>query len=171
MNFVQTANLIGCHGNIKGKFSKNYSKIFSSEAMGGWSWNLAYMFYINCFLLLLPMCFFCYGTIKFPKTYNGKSGNWHLFLCYCRYFGKSFTEMFLDDSSTNHLNFCPNHWLWLVAMAIERLNFRKRYSKIFFSEAIRGMKLKLCINVYDISLYISCIFYCYCPRAFVAMAT
>ena len=31
---------------------------------------------------------------------------------------------------------------------------RKKYSKIFFSEAIRGMKLKLCINVHDISLYI-----------------
>ena len=32
-----------------------------------------------------------------------------------------------------------------------------KHSKIFFSEAIRRMKLKLCINVYDISLYIKCI--------------
>ena len=39
-------------------------------------------------------------------------------------------------------------------MATERLNFRNKNSKIFFSEAIRRMKLKLCINVYDISLYI-----------------
>ena len=46
-----------------------------------------------------------------------------------------------------------------------------KYSKIFFSEAIRGMKLKLCINVHDISLYINYIFYCRCPSAFVAMAT
>ena len=30
--------------------------------------------------------------------------------------------------------------------------------KIFFLEAIWGMKLKLCINVYDISLYIKCVF-------------
>ena len=44
-------------------------------------------------LLSLPMCFRCYGNLKFPYTYNGKSGNWHLFLCYCRYFDKSFTEM------------------------------------------------------------------------------
>ena len=29
--------------------------------------------------------------------------------------------------------------------------------KSFFSEAIRGMKLKLCINVHDISRYINCI--------------
>ena len=32
------------------------------------------------------------------------------------------------------------------------------HSKIFFSEAIWGMKLKLWINVYDISLYIKCVF-------------
>ena len=54
--------------------------------------------------------------------------------------------------------FWPNRWLWLVAMATERLNFRKKYSKIFFSEAIRGIKLKLCVNVHDISLYIGYIF-------------
>ena len=57
-------------------------------------------------------------------------------------------------------------------MATERLNFRKKNIQIFFfSEAIRGMKLTLCINVHDISLYINCIFYCRCPCAFVAMAT
>ena len=42
--------------------------------------------------------------------------------------------------------------------ATERLNFRKTYSKIFVSEAIRGMKLKLCVNVHGISLYKNCIF-------------
>ena len=39
-----------------------------------------------------------------------------------------------------------------------KLNFRNKYSKIFFSEAIRGMKLKLYTNVYDISLYINYVF-------------
>ena len=62
--------------------------------------------------------------------------------------------------------FCPNCWFWLVAAATERLNFRTKYSKIFFSEAIRWIKLKLCINVYDISLYISCGFYCCCSCVF-----
>ena len=33
-----------------------------------------------------------------------------------------------------------------------------KHSTIFFSEAIWGMKLKLCINVYDFSLYIKCVF-------------
>ena len=67
--------------------------------------------------------------------------------------------------------FCPNHWFWLVSMATERLNFQKKYSKLFFSEAIRGVKLKLCLNVHEISLYINYIFYCRCPCAFIAMAT
>ena len=40
----KSLNLIGCHGNIKGKFSKNYSKTFSSEAIRGMKLNLAYMF-------------------------------------------------------------------------------------------------------------------------------
>ena len=47
--------------------------------------------------------------------------------------------------------------------------FSKKYSKIF-SEIIRGMKLKLCIHVHDISHYINFIFYCHCPCEFVAMA-
>ena len=36
--------------------------------------------------------------------------------------------------------------------------FLKKYSKIFFSEAVRRMKLKLCIHAYDISLYKVCVF-------------
>ena len=49
--------------------------------------------------------------------------------------------------------------------------FSKKYSKIFFSEAVRWMKLKLCIHAYDISLYGVCVFYCPCPTSLVAMAT
>ena len=48
---------------------------------------------------------------------------------------------------------------------------KKKYSKIFFSEAVRRMKLKLCIHAYDISLYKVCVFYCPCPTTLVAMAT
>ena len=36
--------------------------------------------------------------------------------------------------------------------------FSKTYSKIFSAEAVRGMKLKLCIHVHDISLYINYVF-------------
>ena len=48
---------------------------------------------------------------------------------------------------------------------------KKKYSKILFSEAVWGMKLKLCIHAYDISLYKVCVFYCLCPTTLVAMAT
>ena len=56
-------------------------------------------------------------------------------------------------------------------MATEMLNFQKKYLKTFFSEAIRGMKLKLRINVCVIMLYINYVFYCCCACGFVAMAT
>ena len=48
--------------------------------------------------------------------------------------------------------------------------FLKKYSKIFFSEDVRRMNLKLCIHAYDISLYKVCVFYCPCPTTLVAMA-
>ena len=51
------------------------------------------------------MCFRCYGNLKFPLTYNGKSENWHLLLTHCRDFDKSFSEMFVEWSSTKRLLF------------------------------------------------------------------
>ena len=48
---------------------------------------------------------------------------------------------------------------------------KKKNPKIFFSVVIRGMKLKLCINVCVIFLYINCLFYCCCACDFVTMAT
>ena len=45
------------------------------------------------FLLPLLMYFRCYGNLKFPLTYNGKSENWLLLLSHCRYFDKPFTDM------------------------------------------------------------------------------
>ena len=55
----------------------------------------------------------------------------------------------------------------MVAMATERLNLHKKKKKIIS----RGIKLKLCRNVYNISLYKKDIFYCRCLCAFVSMAT
>ena len=37
------------------------------------------------------------------------------------------------------------------------------------SEAIRGLKLKLCRNAHNISLYKSCVFYCHCSCVSIAM--
>ena len=46
---------------------------------------------------------------------------------------------------------------FVQTMATKEINSRKKYSKIISSEAIRGMKLKLCRNV-NISLYKNCVF-------------
>ena len=67
----KSLDLNGFHGNTKGKFSKKYSNIFSSEAIRGMKLKLSIhvhdiSLYINCVFIVL--------------LYNGKSGNWHLFL-------------------------------------------------------------------------------------------
>ena len=82
------------------------------------------------------------------------------------------TEMFLEWSSTIH-NLILSKSLNLIGCHGNRkAKFLKNYSKIFSSEAIRGMKLKLSIHVHDISLYINYVFfYCRCLCGFVAMAT
>ena len=52
------------------------------------------------FLLLLLMCFRCYGNLKFPYIYNGKSESRSLFLSNLSnytYFDKSFTVIFLEQ--------------------------------------------------------------------------
>ena len=41
---------------------------------------------------------------------------------------------------------------------VQTAEFAKKYKKIFSSEAIRGMKLRLYRNVYNISLYKSYVF-------------
>ena len=57
------------------------------------------------------MCFHLYDSVKFPLTYNGNIESRPLLLSrryfdksfsHCRYVDKSFTEMFLELSSTKH---------------------------------------------------------------------
>ena len=67
-------------------------------------------------------------------TYNGKSGNWHLFLCYCRYFDKSFYWNVSGVVLFQAYEFCPNHWFWLVAVATKRLNFHACNSYSIWAE-------------------------------------
>ena len=57
----------------------------------------------------------------------------------------------------------PLRFIWILSKLLNLFGchgnikgqFLKKYSKIFSSEAVRGMKLKLCIHVHDISLYIN----------------
>ena len=66
--------------------------------------------------------------------------------------------------------FCPNHWIWLMAMATEMRNVREKKKTLKnLLRSIWGMKLKLCIHVHDSSLYINYVLCCCCPCAFVAI--
>ena len=90
---------------------------------------------------------------------------------------------FIEDIEILFLHKCllrsPPHFRQLLSKSLYSFGcysdvkgkFSKKYSKIFFSEAVRRMKLKLCIHAYDISLYKVCVFYCPCPTTLVAMAT
>ena len=66
--------------------------------------------------------------------------------------------------------YCCNLLLWLVTMATKRQNWRKKYSNINSSEAVWGIKLKLCRIVSNKSRYKIIVFYCRWPCAFIAMA-
>ena len=96
--------LIGCHGNRKAKFSKKkIQKSFFSEAIRGMKLKLCInvhdiSLYIKCilFIVVVHVLSLLWQLSFHTCSYNGKRGNWHLFLCYCRYYDKSFTEMFLE---------------------------------------------------------------------------
>ena len=49
---------------------------------------------LNCVHDSFDVCFRCYGNLKFPLSYNGKSGNNHLLLCSCIYIYNLFTQLF-----------------------------------------------------------------------------
>ena len=76
----------------------------------------------------------------------GKNKNWHLLMSHCRYFDKSFIEMFLQDSllvdqdsllvkrrkrqsltrgPLQNIPFYCNRLIWLVIMATKMQNLRK----------------------------------------------
>ena len=79
----------------------------------------------------------------------------------------SLTDLFIEKSSTFNMAFVKS--LNLIGfMGDKRVNFGK---KIFFSDTIRLMKLILFIHVYDIMLYINCVFCCGQVRTLAAMTT
>ena len=83
---------------------KKKSNPISSETISGMKLELCrnvhnISLYKIMFLLLLLICFHCYGNLKFPFTYNGKNETCHSLLSLCRYFDKSFTEFLCSLSS------------------------------------------------------------------------
>ena len=101
------------------------------------------------------MFFRCYDNLKFPLTCNGKRESRPLLLSHCIYFYRSFTEISLSSPLPTYKSKPLN----LIGCHGNRKDkFAKKYSKINSSEAIMGVKLKLCRNVHNISLYKNCIF-------------
>ena len=103
-------NLIGCHGNIKGKFSKKYSKTFSSEALRKMKLKLCIHvhdinLYINCVFIVVFHVLSLLWQLKISIDLQWEK--WKLaFISFTAVILiKSFTEIFLNWSSTNHMNF------------------------------------------------------------------
>ena len=70
---------------------KNIKKSTPQKLFGGKSLHFAELFVAIAstkILFLLPLLkhFGCFGNLKFPLIYNGKSENWDLLLSQCRYF-------------------------------------------------------------------------------------
>ena len=123
------------------------------------------------FLLPFLKRFRCYGNFKVPFTYNGENENWPLLLCHCRYSDKNTLQKCSLRSPLPNISFLSKPLNLIGFHDNQKAKFEKKYSKIISSEAIRGIKLKLFGNVYNISLYKYGVFDCRCSCTFVAMAT
>ena len=127
------------------------------------------LWYIHNISLYKNYVFYCCCSCAFLAT---ATDNFHRLMAFISISLQIFWQKFFRNVPWVDLyhtyEFRPNRWIWLVAMATERINLRKNIKK---SEAIRGMKLKLCRNVHNISLYKIYVFYCRCSYAFIAMAT
>ena len=81
MTFVQIAKFVWLTGTKKGKFSKKIFKLFllrnhkEDEAETSHTCIGHSLLQTVCFLLRSDKNSGCYGNLKFPWTYNGKSGN------------------------------------------------------------------------------------------------
>ena len=115
------------------------------------------------------MHFSCYGNLMFPLAYNGKSENWDFLLSHCRYYDKSFTEMFVEWSSTKPIILVKTS-IWLVSMASEMLNLRKKYLKNQLLRSYKRYKAEFA-DLFIILASVRSSFYCRCLSTLVVMAT
>ena len=109
-------------------------------------------------------------TLIFRRLIIGKNENWYLLLFHCRYFDKSFLEMVVECPLPN-IYFFSKPLNLISCHGNQKAKFSKKYLTLNSSEAILGIKLKLCRNIHSISLYKSIVFYCCCLCTLIAMAT
>ena len=91
----KSLNLIGCNGNIKGTFSKKIKQSTPPKLFGGWSWNIAELFLTIASTKLLFFIAVAKASTKAHWLTMGKR-KIEIYCSHCRYFDKSFTEMFLE---------------------------------------------------------------------------
>ena len=116
--------------------------------------------YLNYVFYCLCLCAFVAVATKFPLTYKGKSGNWHLFMSFCRYFDKVLQKCSWSS---------PLLTIWILSKPLILIGCHgnqkaKLYEKIF-KNLLRSHKgdeaETLCRNVHNIGLYVNCVFnYC-----------
>ena len=156
--------LIGCNSNLNKKFAKNYSKIFSSEAIRGMKLKFCrndhnISLYKNYIFIAVAL-----ATYSFPRLLMEK-----------------WKEAFISFSLQIFWQKFSRNVPWVVLL--QTMNFVQiaefdwlpdKFAKIFkiSSEAIRRMKLKLCRNVHNICFYKGYVFLlpahpCRLTRAFV----
>ena len=88
------------------------------------------------FLLPLLMYVRCYGNLKFPLTYNGKSEIGIYYYLIADILMNVFCKMPRSGPLPN-ITICPYLSTWLIVMATKRPNFRKKkLKKIISPEAI-----------------------------------
>ena len=66
-------------------------------------------------------------------TFNRENENWRLLLSHCRYFDKSFTEMFLKKSSTKRI-------IFVQTSEFDKAKFEKRIFKNHLLRSYKGDK-------------------------------
>ena len=175
MNFVQIAQLIGCHGNIKGKFSIKYSKIFPSEIVRGMKLKLCIhvhdiSLYINCvFIVVAHVLSLPWQLISFHRLQMGKV---EIGIYFC----------VTADILTKVLQKCswssPLQTIWILSKLLVLIGWQPKC--LIFEKNIQNLLLRShkrdeaetlhkCLCYYPLhKLYF---FYCCCACGFVAMAT
>ena len=99
---------------------------------GPWLPNFKYSIYRqgNQYIVFFYPCLFriSFSMTRFPLACKGKIENLHLLLCHCRYFDKTFTDMFLVNIYKPHEIFA-SCTIWLVTMATKCLHIEIKILK------------------------------------------
>ena len=151
---------------------KHIQKSSPQQPLGGWSWNFAELFITLASTKYVFIAIAYVLSLLWQSFHRLIMGKMKVGL-YCYLIADILSKDLQRCSSSSPL---PNIWILFKSLSLigchcnQKEKFAKKYSKIISSEVITGMKLKLCRNVHNISLYKSFVFITG-ARAFIAMVT